>query len=247
MVLCSTCNVSILVSQKRIKCTNGTCFLLYHIDCVNYNDNSGTSRSKWICLAFTAIRPSEGNTNTSLPTKNRKENSPDNLPQPSSEQNIKYQNVILNEIRNLRMEMKEHFDNQQECLHKFNSTLSQVQRDVKELGTGSLKNEVDKISKSMQFFSYAHDAQTIINEKTEKTLSNILTENNNMRVYINDLNTKMSQLEQQARDCNVEIQCVSEHKNENLITEINKFHMMIAGYSGQHKGYFLLRENISHL
>lgn len=69
MVFCSACNLNILVTQKRIKCTNGSCANNYHQDCVKYNDNQGL-RAKWVCPECIAIRPKSGD-NSNVPVNNK--------------------------------------------------------------------------------------------------------------------------------------------------------------------------------
>lgn len=51
MVNCTTCNNAVLVTQKRVKCSNTNCSHVYHQECVKSSYDSPTTRSKWICPA----------------------------------------------------------------------------------------------------------------------------------------------------------------------------------------------------
>lgn len=70
MVNCSACRDPVLVTQKRIKCTNARCTQSYHHECVKYIDDSSASRSKWICPSCVAARP-KGGDNSNTPVQGR--------------------------------------------------------------------------------------------------------------------------------------------------------------------------------
>ncbi|CAH2211645.1 jg214 [Pararge aegeria aegeria] len=224
--LCSACNINVLVTQKRIRCTIGNCALLYHNDCVYYDDTAPSSRATWICPSCTANKPKQDNTNTPIQSKNRKQQALENNPIPPPLLTVASsdQDTIINEIRNLRLEMKQHFENQQASLKNFDSKLSEVQKEVRILGGHftSLREDVDELTKSVQFLSDAHDAQLGSSEETRKSITHLSSENQNLRLQLTELNSKLDLLEQQARDCNLEIQCIPENKNENIFTLVQQ-------------------------
>ena len=49
MVLCSSCTTSILVTQKRIKCSSTNCSNQYHQECIKLNDTVNVPRGKSTC------------------------------------------------------------------------------------------------------------------------------------------------------------------------------------------------------
>ncbi|KAG6465620.1 hypothetical protein O3G_MSEX015272 [Manduca sexta] len=69
---CDICDCTVLVSQKRIKCTNVKCNRIYHSDCVNLIDDSPGSRGRWICPVCIAGRPKGDNFNTPIINKTSK-------------------------------------------------------------------------------------------------------------------------------------------------------------------------------
>ncbi|XP_045451645.1 uncharacterized protein LOC123660633 [Melitaea cinxia] len=229
---CAACNKAVLVTQKRLKCSSAICSLLYHSECVNCDDSSLTNRATWICPQCAARKPKRDNTNTPIRSQGHKQQSPDNAS--VSPPLLSMGNPVcdfVEEIRILRQEISEQFANQRACLDKFDAKLSDVQREVKDLGGkfNSLKKDVDELTKSVQFLSDAHDEQIGLNDEVKNSLSNLNSENQNLRSQIFELEGKMDQLEQQARDCNVELQCVPENKNdENILTIVQQMASIVA-------------------
>ncbi|OWR41403.1 ring canal kelch protein [Danaus plexippus plexippus] len=60
-----------------------------------------------------------------------------------------------------------------------------------------------------------------------ESIKNLEQENNRLRTDVNDLQSRLSLMEQQSRACIVEVQCVPEFKNENLITTLNEIASVI--------------------
>lgn len=228
---CAACNKAVLVTQKRLKCSNVICSLLYHSECVNCEDSSLTNRATWVCPQCVARKPKRDNTNTPIRSQGHKQQSPENA---SVSSHLLSTGIpvcdIVEELRILRQEMSEQFANQRACLDKFDAKLSDVQREVKDLGGkfNSLKKDVDELTKSVQFLSDTHDEQVGLNDDVKKSLSNLNSENQNLRSQIFVLEGKMDQLEQQARDCNVELQCVPENKNENILTIVQQMASIVT-------------------
>ncbi|CAH2092602.1 unnamed protein product [Euphydryas editha] len=228
---CAACNKAVLVTQKRLKCSSVICSLLYHSECVNCDDNSLTNRATWVCPQCAVKKPKRDNTNTPIRNQGQKQQSPDNAS--VSAPLLSTDGLVcdfMKEIRLLRQEIKEQFANQRACLDKFDAKLSAVQKEVRDLGGKfiDLKKDVDELTKSVQFLSDTHDEQIRLNDEVKKSLSNLNSENQNLRSQIFVLEGKMDQLEQQARDCNVELQCVPENKNENILTIVQQMATIVA-------------------
>ncbi|KAJ0169599.1 hypothetical protein K1T71_014784 [Dendrolimus kikuchii] len=132
--------------------------------------------------------------------------------------------TILDEIRSLRQDMSNRFESQQDSLNKFYSTLNSVQQEIRDMGSQltTMRDEFDDVSKSVNFLAEHHDEQIILNEKHDTLISKLQSENIKLSSQLNTLKDKMNQMEQHARDCNLEIQCVPEYKNENLLTIIKQ-------------------------
>ncbi|VVD05230.1 unnamed protein product, partial [Leptidea sinapis] len=208
------------IQKRGLKCSAVSCALLYHSECVKYNDVTPSNRATWVCPSCTARKPKYDNSNTPFQGSNRKQQTPDNatvLP-PLLGMTSGQNQEVINEIRNLRREMKEHFENQQTCLNKFDAKLIEVQKE----------EEVDELTKSVQYLSNAYDDQIGLNEESKKILSNLNVVNQNLRSQMTELNSKIDHLEQQARDCNIELQCIPEIKNENILTIIQQMASVVS-------------------
>lgn len=91
-----------------------------------------------------------------------------------------------------------------------------------------MRNEFDEVSKSVNFLAEHHDDQIELNKKHDTLILKLESENNELSMQLSNLKNKVSQMEQHVRDCNLEIQCVPEHKNENLLTIINQLIRIVS-------------------
>lgn len=231
MMQCSACNSSILVTHKRIKCTNGNCSHCYHAECVKYNESSA-ARAKWICPICITSRPRDSdNSKSPLHSGGQKENIHKIPSMPPSTSSVKLDTAtILDEIRSLRQDMHVKFEVQQESLNKFHSTLHTVQQDIRDMGNrlSTMRDEFDEVSKSVNFLAQQYDDQIQLNQKHDSLYCKLQTENLELITKLNNFNIRINQMEQQARDCNLEIQCVPEFKNENLLSIIKQLRNTVS-------------------
>lgn len=211
MVLCSSCTTSILVTQKRIKCSSTNCSNQYHQECIKLNDTVNVPRIKWTC-----------------PTCKR---SPKDSPIPSnaspgtSTANMNsFQDMILEEIRGLRAEINKKFAEQQVCLNKFDTSLCNMQKDIKELGLkySQMRVELDEVTKSVNFLSEGFDDHLERNSENSRLISKLTAENSSLKKQLGDVSAHLAEIEQRARDSNIELHCVPENKSENLLTIIHQ-------------------------
>ncbi|XP_047543220.1 uncharacterized protein LOC125075553 [Vanessa atalanta] len=82
------------------------------------------------------------------------------------------------------------------------------------------------------------ESMKFMNEQYEDIKSEIRTkfkafeilnkENEQLKVTIQDLDMRLNVMEQQSRACNIELQCLPEHKNENLINTIMQLSRVIS-------------------
>nr|XP_026490603.1 uncharacterized protein LOC113396764 [Vanessa tameamea] len=226
MVLCSICTASILVTQKRIRCSSTNCPNHYHQECVKYNESTSISRSKSVCPECDKHYLITENSNLKhicfVITKKKSPIASNKSPDVCTTNSI--QDKILDEIRGLRNEMNDKFKEQQSCLSKFDSTLSNIRKDIQELGTKftEMRTELDEVVKTVSFLSEIHDDQVNINKENSKLISNFVTENSTLQTKLGEITAALEGIEQRARDSNMEIQCVPESKSENLFTHIKQ-------------------------
>lgn len=81
-----------------------------------------------------------------------------------------------------------------------------------------LKSEISEMRESMQSINQQYEEFTSQHQSSVKTIQDLRNENNDMRSTLATLGNRVNHLEQQARIANIEIQCVPEKKNENLLT-----------------------------
>lgn len=131
--------------------------------------------------------------------------------------------TVLAAIESLRFDMNGRFNTQQTQFEEFKNTLVQVRGDVADLNKkfATMRNDLEEKSKSIEFLSGCQDDQVVINTDLKAKIKKLETENSSLLGSMSDLNQKVAQMEQQARDCNIEIQCIPESKSENLLDIMN--------------------------
>lgn len=177
---CAKCLITILVTQKRLKCTK--CIKHYHNDCVGYSGDS-IPRSQWICpscapnnKATTSLEAQTSNSTIPIHIINKIED--------------KIVSAIRKELPNIIREV-------------LASELEPVKKQLQLLedSTTLLSNQYDELLE-------------VVNSKTEE-ISCLRAEKNVLGSTVNDLQYRLSSMEQFARQTNAEIVGVPEHRNEN--------------------------------
>lgn len=108
-----------------------------------------------------------------------------------------------------------------------NCTEEIIQKNV----TSQLRNIHDEISSFKESISF-------MNEKFEEmktdylvqkqNIETIIKDNESLRSAVQNLSTRLNQMDQLSRAANIEIQCVPEHNNENLITLVSQLGRIIS-------------------
>lgn len=176
------------------------------------------------------LSPKSGSSSQNTPMFSQKRVPNDQAASASPTEERDMQNTILAEIRKLRHEMNEKFDSQQASLVKFETTLAAVQKDVSDLTSrfSSMREELEEFKKTVYFLSDAHDEQVELNAKNTNFISEILKKNAVLSAQVKDLDAKVQQFDQMARESNIEIQCVPEHKSENLLTIVQQLGRIVG-------------------
>lgn len=81
---------------------------------------------------------------------------------------------------------------------------------------------MSQVTDSISFMEKQHEDIKKELQLKIKSIDTLEKENKLMRTTLNDLNSRLSQLEQHSRANNIEIQCLPEHKNENLLSLVNQ-------------------------
>ncbi|KAJ2937196.1 hypothetical protein O0L34_g18955 [Tuta absoluta] len=78
-------------------------------------------------------------------------------------------------------------------------------------------NELPELIKSIKFMSENYDKVNKEVENLRSEVTDFRFKNTTLDKQVSELSHKMAQVEQQARECNLELQCIPEHKIENLV------------------------------
>lgn len=91
-----------------------------------------------------------------------------------------------------------------------------------------IKDELFEIKESMNFINTQYEDMKKNNEACKLKILELETKNEELSVTVNDLNLRVNQMEQQSRQNNIELQCVPENKNENLMTIISELGKVVG-------------------
>lgn len=185
------------------------CSKAFHYECLSVSSNVSDNKSttlKWICPLCTQkcsnndSTPVRYNPNITMrPGKRQALNSPPNI---SNDQPIT-KNEMQEIIENVMMDMQK----------KFRDSIGDIL--TKELKP--LKEEICEMKESMNFINHKYETIIQDNGDTRDKLRQLQEENGSMQSKIDDLTSRVNQLEQNSRMTNIEIQCMPEKKDENLL------------------------------
>ncbi|CAK1596675.1 unnamed protein product [Parnassius mnemosyne] len=207
------------------KCKHG-----YHRACLKSTGQFSTnteSTTEWMCPACTSRRPKGNSENTPVRNKNTLVGSEQNVTKRSTKRvavsslNTE-KSSQLNDIREMvsetvRAEMKEMLTQMRTSIKSvLNSELKVIREEITDM-----KNSINFINSQYEDFLKEHCANL--------TAVKDLKENNTkLEATINALNTRVNELEQRTRYNNLELQCVPERKNENLIKIVEQLGSVIG-------------------
>lgn len=241
MVNCAACKSQVLVTQKRIKCTDSKCLHTYHNDCVNFSNDSPSVRSKWICPECIASRPRSGN-NSNTPVRGQRamenKTSPPSSNEPCSpspqdgvsESSVRDSAVcslvdvghlIKVEISKMRNELEASFKKFiRDELTPLRSELESTIRKFISDELSPLRSQVQEIKDSMEFIDSKYDdfAKRLVAMEDKVTgIATSRAEVKDLKKVINQLENSFNSKEQWGRRSNIEILGIPEKKNENLL------------------------------
>lgn len=213
-------------SKEVIKCQN--CKKKYHFACVStttipYNELTSEYKNSWLCPACS--RPRSDNTTTpirNIQSYNSAAPKPVDATQDNGQISLRREETdtlrdtvdseSLSEVRSI-------------IRHELVSILDNFKANIIEQIDSKIKIVLDNMSSINTSISFLEqkfeDVKLEMTNKIEK-IQNLEQENKALRSSVTDLQSRLSLLEQQSRACNVEIQCIPEFKNENLITVVKQ-------------------------
>lgn len=213
---CSGCLNIVRDGDSRVTCTK--CRVFYHKSCVSTSVKGDTNDwAAWLCPS---CKPKRGNSDstpvrggnphksihdTNITIRNKKGTpveSPVSMETDGPVTSSEVRSIIRSEIATLTEHLKE--------------TLAQcVNNELK-----SIKIEIEQVKESMNFMNDKYE--TIKSELSTKStaLHQLQKENEQLKASLKEVSMRINTMEQQARSSNVEIQCLPEHKGENLVSTV---------------------------
>ncbi|XP_046966955.1 uncharacterized protein LOC124534966 [Vanessa cardui] len=215
-------------SKKKLECClrspNSTevmscygCKKRYHYNCIStsktcFNELSENYKTTWLCP--TCARPKRDNTNTPIRTSLTTSEDHDN------------------QTCNVTLRIK---DNERKVIEKITSDLPL--HEVRYIVREEMKSLLGVFKKSIldEFTTKTNEVLASINfledqyENIKKDLSarnevikTLQLENKTLHSKVNDLQTRLTLVENQSRASNLEIQCIPEHRSENITSTVKQ-------------------------
>lgn len=218
---CECCR-SPLVPKWSLVCCTPSCRREYRHSCAGLTDEaykklSALSKSKWICPACKCARPKGGdNNNTPIRPANAiavgglDTSNVNTLPRGKSDGNGE---LIVTANCDSPSSLPSWYQSLEESL----STRLRVML-KSELTEIKLSN--DEILKNICFLNEKYDEIQVQLTFNNDEIGRLKKENENLKSTIADLSSRMSRVEQHSRECNLELSCIPEFKNENLTSTV---------------------------
>lgn len=202
-------------NDNFILCIN--CKKKYHYACMSLDEISFSTerRANWYCPECNRNTP-KGSKKDSTPISNvtnvrgSKRQALTSPPMQASK------NVTRDDILDAVQEaMGQHM---QDFMSKMQGTIATLfDKELK-----PIKDELLEIKESMNFINNQYEDIKSENEDYKRKIIELETQNKVLNATVNDLNNRVNQIEQHSRQNNVELQCVPEHINENLVSIVNE-------------------------
>lgn len=208
---CSGC-LNKLNGSPTVQCSR--CQGKYHLSCVNisqvdYDAMPNELRSTWVCVICRS-KERKGGDNSNTPVRAISSPQLEYVTQRAKPRTANCSGLTASNIRDIiREELQNAFKNQ------IHPRLADVQ------------NAIASIEQSMLY--YKEEFENVKAEQLAQAaqIECIKSENDCLRAVNQKLSVRLAQLDQQSRSSNIEIQCVPENKQENLINTIQQLGKII--------------------
>lgn len=209
---CKTCKKGIKINEGKTcsVCTGNYHYLCLGISSENFSKESKQAKTHWKCPDCKVSEKRGGDVS--------------NMP-------VRQKSLLCAPVETGKMsdaavdELKAYFD---KGLKKATTTiLSQVREQIT-FENKSIHKIIAEIRNSVTFVCTQNE--DLSKELKEKSLlvDSLKAQNESLQSQISAVVIQCNIMEQQARNCNIEIQCVPEDKNENLLTTIKKLGQAVS-------------------
>ncbi|XP_045453478.1 uncharacterized protein LOC123662719 [Melitaea cinxia] len=196
-------------NEKYLQC--GVCMKAFHHDCLSLE--ASFEKSSWIC-PFCALTPSKRLNNDNTPVRFNtnvtvRSNKRQALQSPPGSESS-----ALTE-KGIRAIINEAIDAQSNTLlEKITSTM----RGLLNKEINSVRTEIEQLKDSVIHMSAQYDDILKEHSEAKQRIRELTDDNIKMSTVIRDMSVRINTLEQNARANNIELQCVPQRKDENLMS-----------------------------
>lgn len=205
-------------NEKSLQCDG--CKKSFHYSCLALN--LSRELTSWTCPICTSMAPKEKNNdntpvrfnpNTTARTTKRQalQSPPDTSAAPVTESEVR---TIVEDVMEDKMET-------------FLTKITLNMRMMLNAELKSLREEIKDVRESVSFISHQYEEILREHKEDKQKIKELQESNNSMSSAMKDMSTRLNTLEQQTRASNLEIQCVPQKKNENLINIVTKLGKVI--------------------
>ncbi|KAF9421020.1 hypothetical protein HW555_003003 [Spodoptera exigua] len=133
--------------------------------------------------------------------------------------------AVLSDIDELRCVIKQIMQDEfRHMLAKFNAVIvSTINKELE-----PVKREMQGIIESVSFMNNTFEDLRREHQSSMDTIKNLESKNLELVSTVNALNDRLTNLEQQSRSNNIEVQCVPENKNENIISIVSQLTRVVS-------------------
>jgi archaellum component FlaC len=188
----STCNECTKSTKTTDKIVCNRCNLSFHFLCVNLTATEyKRSKSNWACPNCTHQPRNNGSPNGEHATTSNQRN--------RSTENMDISCMVREELREV-----------------LRTELPIILRNLLETELTPIKEQLNSLQNSVTFMSNQYDDIHHTISTLTNDVKDLTSEREELRSTITNLSTRLNQIEQNMRDCNVEIQGIPEGRNEDL-------------------------------
>lgn len=208
---CKGCNKTVKGNDTKScsVCTGHYHYLCLGITQENFNKESKQAKSQWKCPDCKGSEKRGDNTNTPV-----RQQGLQSLPAESGHMS----ETAVDEL-------KSYFD------RKLKEATSTILSHVKEqiiLENKATQRVIEELKCTVSFVSTQNEDLSVAVKEKSLLIESLQAQNECLQSQINTIMTQCNSMEQQARICNIEIQCVPEDRNENLLTTIKQLGKVVA-------------------
>lgn len=227
MNTCQGCKKK-LKSIEKISCTQPGCGKNYYLLCVNLNTDYAKKLKSWNCpdctVRLLSVQRKDGNFD-STPVKMASCTEDSTI---NDEQNITFRRTNPSASSHDTAVTCQDFILRSEISSIMRSELRAAIRDIFDEELSKIRKEIQGFQESIahmndQFDNAVSDIRLCIENTKLVEIENITLKNK-----VSDLETRLAQVEQDARQNNLEIHCLPEHKQENLVNTITQLCKVVS-------------------